>query len=788
MSLLLRVRSKNTLALPLLLVGGVALAALSPALFQGKIPAETNLLQQFGPWAPLPYKGHPIMSGGDSFFAYLPDRLFAVEEWKAGRVPLWNPYISGGVPILGGQTAGPLDPLLVLHLVLPTSLALGLGYAILLFMAGLGMALFLRQRGIREGPALAAGTIAFALNPYFIYWLELRVFVAGLALVPLSLWALEGLTERAAHRPWAKASVLALTVGYAALAGTLQTLALVLFILLARWLWLYFEHRETPAFRGTGAAAVAVGLGIGCLPVVAGIELLGQSTRVGTSSGYYATSNFLPWQAMTLWFSPDAFGWPNYRLQEVLPVMNRSIAASSGWGALGIVVLYLALGALVLRIGPARERRFWGLIALLPLMFLFLLKTPLHGVLSRAWPGIDHIDLLRTLFLVNLAGAVLAGWGACGLFQAWRTGALRPWRRLLAAYGVFGFLILIAGRASIDPAHGLAHDLAPLAITLLILAALLFSSVRLAWVLPCLIAFELGRLHFQFNTFGPAHTDFPPRPLITEMQTLLGPPRHARFYVPSTCRALPPNTASLFRLADIRGYSTLPLARYRKLLEAAEGVPMNNRSYIERPVSQVYRLLGGAFVLIYTGGEMIGPMFQVHPLSGAEDRGFFSRLDAMPRAFLMHEGVVLPDETLTETLGNLGFDPGSMLVADAAAEPLPRMEPALREESVAILQYEPDKIVLQAELSAPATLVLTDAFYPGWNARADGRPTRIFPVYWGLRGIGVNAGSHSVVFEYRPWWLIPGGILTLACLLVAAAGLVLKRKANSARAALHALP
>ena len=776
--------TRSGLGRPLLFLLLVALAALSPALFLGKIPAETNLLHQFGPWAPLPYKGHPIMSGGDSFFAFLPDRLFAVQEWRAGRVPLWNPYISGGVPIMGSQTANPLDPLLLFHFALPTGQAVGLAFALLLFLAGLGMTLFLRQQGIREGPALAVGAIAFALCPYFIYWLELRVFLAGLALLPLALWALEGVFwERVS---WRKASILAITVGYAAVAGTLQTLALFLFVLVARWLWLFLGNKKELRSR-VGLVAVLVGLGIGCLPVIAGVELLGQSTRVGTSPGYYATSNFLPWQAMALWFSPDAFGWPNYRIQEVLPVMNRSIAASSGWGALGILPLYLAIAALVLRIGPSSERRFWGGIVIIPLVFLFLLKTPLHGLLARAWPGIDHIDLLRTLFLVNLGGAVLAARGASGLLEAWRKGRLVYWRRLLAAFGVAGILIVLAGRASIEPAHGLAHDLAPLAIVVLVLGILLISKARFAWVLPCLIALELGRLHFQFNTFADRDTDFPSRPMISEMQSLLGPPQHARFYVPSTCRALPPNTASLFRLADIRGYSTMPLARYRKLLEAAEARPMNNRSYIERPASQVYRLLGGAYVLIYTGGEMVGPMFEAHPIAGAEEQGFFHRIDAMPRAFLMHDGVVLPDDELTETLGNLGFDPGSMLVTDKAAEPLPRMEPASKNESVSILQYEPNKIVLQAEVSAPATLVLTDAFYPGWKATSDRRPTRIFPVYWGLRGIAVGAGSHSVTFEYRPAWLIPGAIVSLACLLVAAAGLVWKRNANSAPAALPAL-
>src|SRR5262245_41380514 len=165
--------------LPVLVVLFVSCLALSPALFTNRIPARTDLIGDYGPW----WSGAPpkrVITGGDSFFVYLPDRLAAIREWRAGHLPLWNAYVGGGMPMLGMQTANPLDPLIVLNFIFSLGRALGLAYAALLFIAGSGLVLFLRARGVYHPVALAAAAVAFALNPYFTSWLELRVFLAGL--------------------------------------------------------------------------------------------------------------------------------------------------------------------------------------------------------------------------------------------------------------------------------------------------------------------------------------------------------------------------------------------------------------------------------------------------------------------------------------------------------------------------------------------------------------------------------------------------------------------------------
>jgi uncharacterized membrane protein YfhO len=49
---------------------------------------------------------------------------------------------------------------------------------------------------------------------------------------------------------------------------------------------------------------------------------------------------------------------------------------------------------------------------------------------------------------------------------------------------------------------------------------------------------------------------------------------------------------------------------------------------------------------------------------------------------------------------------------------------------------------------APGLLILSDAYYPGWQAALDGRATAIYPAYGLFRAVQVPAGEHQVTFTF----------------------------------------
>jgi len=82
--------------------------------------------------------------------------------------------------------------------------------------------------------------------------------------------------------------------------------------------------------------------------------------------------------------------------------------------------------------------------------------------------------------------------------------------------------------------------------------------------------------------------------------------------------------------------------------------------------------------------------------------------------------------------------------------------------SVAVLQYEPNKILLRAKSAQNSLLVLGEKYYPWWYAEVDGKDTEIYPVNHILRGVYLLPGTHEVEFVFDPLPFKIGKWLTLA--------------------------
>ena len=84
--------------------------------------------------------------------------------------------------------------------------------------------------------------------------------------------------------------------------------------------------------------------------------------------------------------------------------------------------------------------------------------------------------------------------------------------------------------------------------------------------------------------------------------------------------------------------------------------------------------------------------------------------------------------------------------------------------------FTPNKIVTEVDLAAPALLVLSEMWYPGWVAYDNGTPVPIWRTDFILRGVWLEAGHHSVAWVYRPgslyWGLRISGVSAFLSALV----------------------
>jgi uncharacterized membrane protein YfhO len=150
------------------------------------------------------------------------------------------------------------------------------------------------------------------------------------------------------------------------------------------------------------------------------------------------------------------------------------------------------------------------------------------------------------------------------------------------------------------------------------------------------------------------------------------------------------------------------------------------------------------------------------------DVKIYKNLETLPRAFVVHQAEVIPDdEQAIARMRDPTFEPAQTIIL-ADGEPLAGEGNAMAE----IVQYAPEEIVVDATTDAPGYLLLTDTFYPGWRATVDGVPAEIVRADVAFRALRLEPGAQRVEFRYQPtsvrWgaWISAGALLLLLCGLV----------------------
>src|SRR5262249_51782829 len=91
-------------------------------------------------------------------------------------------------------------------------------------------------------------------------------------------------------------------------------------------------------------------------------------------------------------------------------------------------------------------------------------------------------------------------------------------------------------------------------------------------------------------------------------------------------------------------------------------------------------------------------------------------------------------------------------------------------------EYSADTVRVQTQASADAWLVLSDTFYPGWNATIDGQPAQLLRGDVLFRVVPIPAGEHEVVFRFDPPSIKIGAAITAVALALVALACVLAGK------------
>ena len=713
--------------------------------------------------------------------AYLLKQTFR----EYGQIPLWKPTVLSGAPLIGNQLTMLFYPLNFLFLVLPINATFNLLFILHFFLAGTGMYLFARQH--LSAPASFLAALSFAFSG------KVAAHVAGghvsmmgaLAWLP---WAFLFTHLAIAHRhlAWPLLAGMALALQITTHTQiTVYTAYVLFFYALYKLLVvpppgerLASVRRAIPRLALISIVFALLG-GIQILPL---LELSGHSNRALS----LAESSFASLSWLTLFvglFLPQSRAGHEW---TVYP---------------GLFPAALALVGFLRRRG--KGPLFFAGMALFCLFFSLGARTPLFTLAYYTLPGLRWLRTPgRAFFLLALALGMLAGYGFEALVgEEWA----RPARRRLRTWGV-GFtlpcfllavgLMALYGQISratlglaLFPALGVAF--------LLVGASTRLSPARLGALAALILLLDLWTFDYTLLRFLPPEEAFADRREVAEYLTRCDAPEKCvapyRTYSPSY--SLPQHLAAAFDLEMADGAEPVHLRRYDEFMSLAGGyahpdfsvtVPYFDEGediHTARRSARPNAALLGLLNVRYLAAEfpLQNPAFRLKKRIGStyiyENEAF------LPRAFIVPEVEVASDqEAVLKALPSLDVRRLALVEGEGARPlsgpgsfpppfPSPHRGESLGEEAK-ITFRSPNAITVEAELEREALLILSEIWYPGWEAYDNGNPTPIYRADYILRGVYLGPGEHKLAFFYRPRSLQIGqwiSALSLAGWLIALA-------------------
>jgi hypothetical protein len=152
-------------------------------------------------------------------------------------------------------------------------------------------------------------------------------------------------------------------------------------------------------------------------------------------------------------------------------------------------------------------------------------------------------------------------------------------------------------------------------------------------------------------------------------------------------------------------------------------------------------------------------------LAHSGDVKIYENLDVLERAFLVRKAAVAADdEEALALMRDEAFDPAAEVVLADVGNP-GRGAPTWSADTVRVARYAPERVEIEVQAETPGYLVLTDAWYPGWQATVDGEPATVRRADLLFRAVAVDEGRHRVVFTFRPASLSVGAGVSLVGLI-----------------------
>ncbi len=735
--------------------------------------------------------------GGDLTSLYFPTYSYVSGQIQSGTIPLWNPFIFSGMPLAADIQTGLFYPFnWVIYLFVQVSRMYGaLEWLLIIhyWLASVFTYLFLRDISISRIGALAGGVV-FAFCGFMTAHLGHLPMVLVATWIPLLLLLVRRALLRESLVGWAWAVGAGLCIAISIFAGHLQIFAYGLIAAVVMWVFLLLGRKPLTSrvvgiWVAKGALILAIGLGIGSVQLLSSAELSTQSSRDKVS---YEEASEFPAQPITL-------------LNLVLPRVYGSSPTTynfdqnqttENWGYCGVITLALAAAGVALK--RKRMVGFFAIIAVLSFLIMVGDLSIVGAWLYKFVPGFNKLrDSGRALVLLGLGLSGLAAYGLDAVVDALKAGGNRRQGLMWWLVGLSGIIVVVAfgimpalyngvliGNGSLyGRLPGAINDLGMALLWLGLLAGVGWAAYRgrlgavgVGGAVLALLVLDLFSPNSRFNPTtdniiaGYQHFD--------AINLVYKQSQDPRTNLPLRLNSdtdvqdiWQPSTSLLSTLFYDTGGAFNPLKPEN--YEYVWNIARNSSD------SPLYDLTGAGLEVISPTKKHEGQL-KWELIDSAKGFEIYRNHNALPRTFMVHEARIEPDRIEgIEVTRRFDVDPRHTVLFPAG-ENVPSALKGTAEatqegagaESVRATSYSANRVELAVKANAPGWVVLTDTWYPGWEAMVDGQSIPIEQAFYTYRAVKVDTGTHTIVMQFRPATWVWGRVVSLVVLGATLVGLI----------------
>jgi hypothetical protein len=736
---------RRELVYAIIFYGGINFILFMPVLLQNKTWTPFDLIDQNFLYPPKEKKMFSsTATRWDGMYDFFLTDYYLNREIKNFNFPLWNPYILSGHPVFADGQNGFLNPVrIILHSLFSPWKARDLFVFIHLILTGFFMFLYLRKLSLSFYPSLFGGFVYSFSLPITGHIPE-EFYISTFAYLPFLLFSYEkAVNEKSKIWIAIGGFLLALILLGRYLPSAYFSLLIFGSVFLFKMLTNSKNYKEiTVSFF----LILLLGFLISFIQLLPTIELISLSSEQRGKDLDVLGRRF-PWvfriALMVINFFSPIFPGSSLDINpETDPPFDPFVIS----GFTGILSFFL----LILSALNLREKKETQLYLFLYAIFsLSYLHTPINYILSFL-PSFKRLAILVALPpVIAFLSSVLSSTGAEVLLN--NPSNVKKWLSIfiasLLSLGSVIFALIIYGKILPLPwmSFGNIRIFSPILIIFVIVYTFFIKmSPYLKGLSLILISMvELLPLSFSFN-----------KPCsVPDLKWEYLSQEKSDLYRTSSDIGL--NLYMIFQIYSTDGYKAL-IPDYYIIGTKPEikGFPV--RTFTLEDLSYpVARLLGVKRIVSSNAEQIKFPKELLYKVKEVGVITIFEVRDVLERVFVVGSSKRVSNWKEASELIKNGYNPLEGVLIEE------NVQCSGGQGSARIVEYRDEEVIVQTHVEGGcAFLVLSDTYYPGWKVYVDGKEEKVLRAYGFIRAVPIENGEHNVRFVFKPWWILPGGILS----------------------------